>query len=525
MTLTKPVIISFASLLFCIAVLTYFVVQSYHLIPHDYSNSYFGAYFYLKGDFNSSVFDPYTFNKKIFDEGFHNIFASYSPNPPFTALFFVPFALLPLGVSKLVFNIISSVLFIISIYRLCKHLEISITFIYLLIPLTFFVPLRNEILFGQTYFLILFLITEGYLAYFNNKKALATILWAVSILIKVFPLIIIIFLVLKKDWRASCYLVVTCSLLLLVSVSLQGLDVWVDFLTTILPRSGRGEITSAYMTNYQSAHMFLKYAFLQNDDLNPSPLIKSSLLFHGLEILFKGIVLGICSSIIIQRKDLLAFGLLIFGAMLISPYGSTYANLLLFFIFIVSFKAYKTKQTVLIVFLLFMISNFPIGLLNSLPETLQFPRLLFYCALLSTLFFYSEAKFNLYLTTGFTALFVLTQISQPLKLKDESKLLFKDDKQSLIFDYGLRGNQIVYTFWSDHGPTEFLTNMKGKNITTDSVKLIDNQIYYKGRQITQGNDSKLKPSILDGHSIMYLSDKDRGLGFYNIRILKIDERI
>jgi hypothetical protein len=51
--------------------------------------------------------------------------------------------------------------------------------------------------------------------------------------------------------------------------------------------------------------------------------------------------------------------------------------------------------------------------------------------------------------------------------------------------------------------------------------LIDNQIYYHGKQMTFINSNKLKPVCINRNTIVYLSDQGRGLGFYTVRELKI----
>src|SRR5690349_7682859 len=98
--------ITITALISCLAFIIYCLYRSLYFPIHDFSNSYFGAHFFLTGKFTTDVFDPYIFNRMIADEGHKNIFASYSPNPPFASIFFSSVAWLPVGGSKIVFNII-----------------------------------------------------------------------------------------------------------------------------------------------------------------------------------------------------------------------------------------------------------------------------------------------------------------------------------------------------------------------------------------------------------------------------------
>src|SRR5436189_6255313 len=84
--------------------LGYFFYQSIHFPIHDFSNSYYPAYFLTKGTLSEAIFGPSTFNKMIFDSGGRNIFANFNPNPPFVALFFTPIVWMPVQLAKMVFN-------------------------------------------------------------------------------------------------------------------------------------------------------------------------------------------------------------------------------------------------------------------------------------------------------------------------------------------------------------------------------------------------------------------------------------
>ena len=55
-----------------------------------------------------------------------------------------------------------------------------------------------------------------------------------------------------------------------------------------------------------------------------------------------------------------------------------------------------------------------------------------------------------------------------------------------------------------------------KSIDTTSIYLIDNQIFYKNKQLSFGKDNKLKPAIINDHTLIYLSDINKGIGFYSL---------
>ena len=319
----------YGGLILCLALISYWIFQGQRIGGNDFANSYFGAIFFAQGKFDVGIFDPYTFNKRIYDLGYPNLFLSYNPNPPSTAIFFVPFTFLSLDTAKLLFNILTSCLFLLSTYRLCRQLEINWSFIMLSLAIVFFIPMRNQILFGQSYFLIFVLLVEGFIAHERKKTVLASILWGVAILLKIFPAIIFLFLIIKKEWRQTLYLSMTCGVMLVISLIFQGMEVWKEYLFVVLPRNNQGEIQATYISSYQSGLMLFKYLFIKDEYLNPDPLIDSVTLFKTSLVLFKAAVVGCCTIMLLYRKDILSFGVALLCGMLISPYGSTYSTLLL----------------------------------------------------------------------------------------------------------------------------------------------------------------------------------------------------
>jgi len=509
-----------SSVIVCVAFFSFCLVQSYAYPIHDFANSYFSSYLFLRGDFTMEIFQPYLFNKKIYDAGFSGVFANFNPNPPFTAIFFTPFVLLPVGLSKLLFNIITSIFFLGSTFRLCRHLNVKPWIVFLCIPTVFALPVRNEILFGQTYFLIMCLLTEGYIAYDLKKPLVASALWAVAIFIKVFPVLIFLFLAVKKDWKCMAYLLCACLLILGVSIGLQGIAVWKEFFVTILPRNNQGEIGSAYTSNYQSALMLFKYLFIKDELLNPSTLPGGYRVFAFLLLIFKSVVLGFCCSIMKDGKSIVAFGSMLLCAMLISPYGSTYGNILLLILLMAVLKENDLRHFLFTAILIFLISNLPINLFQHLPVLFRFPRLFLMIVLYAVTFYFSGTKV-IPATFGLFIILFSGSVFRNTSSTDTSERIVADEQHPLIFDYGLLNGSLYCRYWDEKGENTFVTNVRGKKLTTTDVTILDNQIFYKGRPLTTGRDNKIKARVLDDESILYLSDKGKGIGFYTPRIITL----
>jgi hypothetical protein len=89
----------------------------------------------------------------------------------------------------------------------------------------------------------------------------------------------------------------------------------------------------------------------------------------------------------------------------------------------------------------------------------------------------------------------------------------------LLYDYTVKKNQLVYYYWDEGGHHETTTGYKVQQYDTLSLK--NNQVYYKGRQLTNTPDRKKIPMLMNGNAVIYLSDKNRGMGFYTLRYINI----
>lgn len=505
------------------ALFGFYLYKSLSFPPHDFSNYYFPSYFLLKGDFGNWIFDPYSFNRNIFEEGFKNIYASFNPNPPFTAIFYIPFALLPLGLSKLLFNIVSILLFVVSIHRLCIYIKADTKILLAFLPIIFFISFKNQILFGQTYFLLFFLLAEGFMAYDQKRNFAFTIFWTLAIFLKIFPAIVFLFLALRKDWKSVIWLASGCLIVLTGSILVQGLSVWKEYLLYILPANNNGQISAAYTVNYQSAFMLAKYLFVKDEVLNANPLLDSYAAFSAALIIFKSIVLAACISVAIQRRDLISFGVLMIGALLISPYGSTYGNLILLIPILGMLNVLPWQKTAFICFIVFVISNLPLKYFNNLPEALQFPRLYLTTGLLLLIFIF--LKISLSVKAGlvsFVLFTLLTSSKQHQKQIGTDRHFLLAEDHLLIINHGTKDGRLFYDYWNVHGKNSVITNYPVNSYDTASVIVNQNQICYKGTQLTFSDDKKMIPAVINDSVIMYLSDKGKGRGFYTLRVLPID---
>ena len=166
------------------------------------------------------AYDMARLNDRIAADGYHDVFVSYTPFPPFTSLVFAPLLIFPMDVARIVFNGFSIAVFLITLWRITRFLSTP-AYLIAALPVIFFIPLLNNLAFGQSYLLLFTLLAEGYLAYRKKQRLLSSLLWAAAILFKLFPAFLFIFLLLRRRYRDTIYLGIACALLLLLSLFVQ----------------------------------------------------------------------------------------------------------------------------------------------------------------------------------------------------------------------------------------------------------------------------------------------------------------
>jgi hypothetical protein len=501
------------------------IVSSLHAGFSDFASYYFGSRLLLAGNYQNA-YENIKLNQWIYEQGYHGIFASYTPFPPFTAIVFSLFTLLPVETAKLLFNILSATAFTITLTRSFKYFSIS-PYILFLIPVLFFSPLRNNIFFGQSYLLLCFLLLEGYIAFAKNQTWRSAVLWAIAILFKIFPVVIIVFLLIKKQYKKLVYLFIVCAGLGVVSLFVNGFACWEYYFKDLFPRLNNGELNDSFTWIFQSAQMFFKDIFVYDALLNPKPVFNMPVLYESAIALYKAIIISACILLTVRNspKDFLSFACWILASILVSPNGSVY-SLILLVIPLLAFNSsiFFSKKNVITMIALLLICNIPVYYFSDLPVVLKFPRLYLLTALFVMIIYSSGVKLNHKLLAACFVLFLL-----PLCFKlifqweqDNSSYVLSKEQYLLMYDYDIRDGKLFCRYWSDAGSHEEPVDMPAMvNQQTDELTIEHSQVYYKGKQITHTPDNKLKPMLVNGNTIIYLSDKNRGVGMYTLRKLKL----
>jgi hypothetical protein len=295
----------------------------------------------------------------------------------------------------------------------------------------------------------------------------------------------------------------------------------------MMPRVNNGELNSPFTYVFQSAFMLLKNLFIYDEVLNPGVLHRPWLFVTGMA-LFKALVIGSCiqASIKKQSDDLVAFGLWMMASLLISPNGSSYSLVLLLIpaLALPGLSMPSARRPLLLfagIFVLLLIGNMAIQKLAGSPLLLQYPRLYLLLLFFGGMAWLAGARLRYKWLVILFIVFAGLDARWLMRDGDKSTYLIDKETHRQMYDNTIRDNQLVYYYWDDGGSHEVSTFYTVTAVNDQDVRITDNQLYYRGKKLSSTRDWKKKAIVADGKYIIYLSDKDRGAGFYTLRKLAL----
>jgi hypothetical protein len=236
-------------------------------------------------------------------------------------------------------------------------------------------------------------------------------------------------------------------------------------------------------------------------------------------ILFKALLLACCVGMTVHKKatDHLAFAGWLTASMLLSPNGSSY-SLILLLMPLLALANSKRVYLFAAMALLLLVCFIPVAALGGKPLLLQFPRLYGMLLLFGLLIVVAGMQFPIKLFGAFVALLLLADAGKLFPHSDNSNYLLSQELP-FVYEYAIKENQLVYYYWDDKGSHEAGTGYAVHDYSTNNVRIKNNQVYYKDKQLTSTPDRKKQAMLVNGKEIVYLSDRNRGFGFYTLRTI------
>ncbi len=487
----------YTSLIVILFVLLIIIVRAIYQPIGDFGNYYYAARFMLEGNWGLWIYDPTSFNLSIYDLGQKDFFLNFTSLTPLTTIFFLPFAIFKISISKIIWNVFSVGLLLASISSMHRHFsaKLNVNFYFLF---AFLLAILTNINHGQAYFLLLFLIWFGYKNYIDNNKGYAAILWALAFHLKIIPGLLILLFIFKKDLKGLLYFILASIALVFISAPLIGLDVWFNYIIHILPKLQQGYINDPFAVSYQSFDVLFRKLFVYDEILNPTPLYQDSYLFSSLSLFVKLIfVLSIGLYCLKESEIKKQLGLITIGMLIISGYGNSFSMVLLSIPLMVILYDSTIGSAQKVVYLIFTLSCslLPYYWFSTLPIFFQFIRL-----------FGITTVFVLYLTFTthkiYSKAYLLAFLVFFLPKKQvitNTNAIDKNPPSILAYDFEISKEEITILYFSQNG---IITKKMKPPIQIISIQ---EKILNKKKEV-----------IVNGNQIIYLSDKGRGVGFNNL---------
>jgi Glycosyltransferase family 87/WD40-like Beta Propeller Repeat len=140
-------------------------------------------------------------------------------------------------------------------------------------------PLHRNLLYGQYYIVLLGILTAACWAAQRHRNYLAGSLVALGVAVKIFPVILTLHFVRKKNWAAVFACVLTGILCVLASVWVFGWSLHRTYLLQVLPWTVRGEGLDPYNLASSSLSTLLHRLLIFEPQLNAHPALHAPWLF------------------------------------------------------------------------------------------------------------------------------------------------------------------------------------------------------------------------------------------------------
>ncbi len=310
------------------------VLPALTTIDTDFPNYYTAGRLVLTGGQVSRLYDDAWFQEQIYSEGIHQQ-GKFSPFPPVTALVSAPLGLFSPLTALRIATIVNLLALALSVMFLSRLAELSLNSSLILVLLSG-IGLANCLRFGQAYILLSLSMILGLFFYKSHRPLLAGMLFGLWIPVKYFPAILLVYFVIKREWRVVFAAVVTAAAVTAGSIAVLGWELHKEYLYSVLGGHLAGELTlqSPFSPVFQSFSSLYHSLFLQDPALHPHALLPSSLAYWIFTWLtLWAIVAFMARAMIRVRRNLIGGGLavsvLTVGALLAAPATATYHGVLL----------------------------------------------------------------------------------------------------------------------------------------------------------------------------------------------------
>jgi hypothetical protein len=222
------------------------------------------------------------------------------PLTPFSALAMWPLGALPALAAKHAWIIASLALLVPLAWFV--HSLTGLSYRRIALVLAFSFPLQRNLLYGQFYVFLLVLIVAACWCYVRGQYVLSGALIAVAAACKIFPVLLVVIFVRRRNWRAISSFAITGMGTAAASIAVFGWSVNRTYLQQVLPWALHGEAMQPYIPSAASISGLLHYLLLSEPQWNPHPWHNSPLLYAVLQPALQMLLLA-PAVLLIRRND------------------------------------------------------------------------------------------------------------------------------------------------------------------------------------------------------------------------------
>jgi hypothetical protein len=245
--------------------------RAWHTLNTDFPNYYLAAALTREGVDPSRAYEWIWLQREKDHRGIDQRIIGLVPITPFSTLAMWPLTGLPPLIAKHAWILFNLALLLPIAWMLRAVSGLSLLQIGCLLGMCF--PLHRNFLYGQYYFVLLGILTVACWALQRQRNYLAGSLVALGVAVKIFPVILTLHFIRKKNWAALFACLFTGVLCLLSSIWVFGSSLHRTYLLQILPATLHGEALDPYNLGSSSLSTLLHRLFVFEPQLNPHPAL------------------------------------------------------------------------------------------------------------------------------------------------------------------------------------------------------------------------------------------------------------
>ena len=271
--------------LLCLLLLYFFksgFIPSLSKIYPDFSPYFISAKIYSDAGDTSKIYNKIEFQHKMNEYGVDSELHATWFYPPFSTIIFLPLSHLDIMDAKRIWNVFNLFILLALILLIKRWASFNITVIAVLVFLSG-IPIQNNFLLGQFYLLELFLILLAFSCHQKGLKILSGAIIAFCAAVKISPVFIIFYFLIKKQWKAFFSATFLLLLFFVIGFICLGKEANFNYFFHVFPRISNEISAPPFSVGNQSIFTILQKIFLFSESLNPHPLFNQP----GLYVLLK----------------------------------------------------------------------------------------------------------------------------------------------------------------------------------------------------------------------------------------------